>query len=62
MNERWLRFTLALTVPISFALVFLLAAIRDRQIPEVFAGGLIAILGAIVALFSVKEKRKDDND
>ena len=61
MNERWLRFTLALTVPISFILVLLVSGIRDRPVNEVFAGGLIAILGAIVALFAVKEKNGDDN-
>ena len=63
MNKEWLRFTLAITVPITFVLVLVGAAVRDRQLNEVVAGGLIAILGAIVAAFAIHEnKDKDDND
>lgn len=60
MNEKWLRFTLAVTVPLTFALVLLGAAYRDREVNEAIAGGLIAVLGAIVALFAVKNGGKDD--
>jgi hypothetical protein len=56
MNDKWLKFTLAVTVPITFALVLLGAAFRDREVNEAIAGGLIAVLGAIVALFAVKGK------
>lgn len=62
MDEKWLRFTLAVTVPITFTLVLIGAAIRDRQVNEAIAGGLIAVLGAIVALFAVRENRKDQDD
>ena len=56
MNDKWLKFTLAVTVPITFVLVLLGAAYRDREVNEALAGGLIAVLGAIVALFAVKGK------
>ena len=63
MTEKWLRFTLAVTVPIAFVLVLVGAAVRDRQLNEVVAGGLIATLGAIVALFAIRENiNKDDDD
>ena len=59
MNEKWLRFTLAVTVPITFSLVLIGAAFRDRQLNEAVAGGLIAVLGAIVALFATRNGGKD---
>ena len=62
MDEKWLRFTLAVTVPITFTLVLIGAAIRDRQVNEAIAGGLIAVLGAIVALFAVRGNMKDQDD
>lgn len=60
MNSQWLRFTLAITVPITFVLVLAGAAARDRPLNEVVAGGLIAVLGAIVALFTARGKHDDD--
>jgi hypothetical protein len=62
MNEKWLRFTLAVTVPITFSLVLIGAAFRDRQVNEAIAGGLIAVLGAIVALFATKNGGKDGKE
>lgn len=62
MSEKWLRFTLAVTVPITFTLVLLGATVRDRQLNEAVAGGLIAVLGAIVALFAVRENWKGKDD
>jgi hypothetical protein len=62
MNEKWLRFTLAVTVPVTFALVLIGAAFRDRQVNEAIAGGLIAVLGAIVALFATKNGGKDGKE
>ncbi|NBQ37508.1 MAG: hypothetical protein EBU42_08090 [Synechococcus sp.] len=56
MNDKWLRFTLAVTVPITFTLVLLGATIRNSPLNEAIAGGLIAVLGAIVALFAVDRK------
>ena len=62
MNDKWIRFALAVTVPLAFMLVLVGAAVRDEAMNEAIAGGLIAVLGAIVALFAVKESRKGDDD
>lgn len=62
MNEKWLRFTLAVTVPLTFVLVLIGAAFRDRQINEAIGGGLIAVLGAIVALFATRNGGKDGKE
>ena len=61
MNDKWLKFTLAITVPMSFVLVLIGAIITERKIEPTVAGGLIAVLGAIVALFTVGETRKKPN-
>jgi len=60
VTEKWLRFTLAITVPITFVLILVGATLRDRQLNEVVAGGLIAVLGAIVAAFAIRDNKKDD--
>ena len=60
MNEKWIRFTLAITVPLTFLLLLVGAAFRDRVLPEVVAGGLVAILGAIVATFAIDKRGKKD--
>ena len=62
MNDTWLRFILAITVPLTFVLVLIGAAWRDREISDVLGGGFIAILGAIVALFSTKNGGKNDDE
>ena len=61
MNDKWLKFTLAITVPLSFVLVLVGVMVTRRQIDPTVAGGLIAILGAIVALFTVGETRRSSN-
>ncbi len=61
MNNNWLKFTLAITVPMTFFLILLGATIRDRNLNEAVAGGLIAVLGAIVALFAI-DNRGDKDD
>lgn len=61
MTDKWLKFTLAITVPLSFVLVLVGVMVTRRQIDPTVAGGLIAILGAIVALFTVGETRKNPN-
>lgn len=61
MNNKWIKFTLAITVPLSFVLVLIGAIITQRKIEPTVAGGLIAVLGAIVALFTVGETRKNSN-
>ena len=40
---------LAASVPVTFALIILGAAIRNRVLPGEISGGLIALLGAISA-------------
>lgn len=45
---------LAWTVPIGVAGVLIGATVRDRVIEPTVAGGLVAILAAIVALFAIK--------
>ena len=61
MKDKIVRRALALTVPTVFVLVLLGVTIRDRQLDPTVAGGLIAILGSIVALFATRED-KDDAD
>ena len=56
MNDPVVRRTLAATVTAVFVLLVLAVAIRDRQLDPTVAGGLIAILGSIVALFATREK------
>lgn len=55
MNDRIVRRALAFTIPTVFVLVLLGVAVRDRQLDPTVAGGLIAILGSIVALFATRE-------
>ncbi len=62
MTDKWIKFTLAITVPLTFVLVLVGATFRDRVLPEVVAGGLVAILGAIVAMFAVGERKGKDDD
>ena len=57
MNPRTI---LAWTVPIGVAGVLIGATVRDRVIEPTVAGGLVAILAAIVALFATS--KKDDNE
>ena len=52
---------IALTIPLTFALVLIGAGIRDRVLDPVVSGGLIAILGAIVALFAGQKDDKDED-
>ena len=61
MKDRVVRRALALTVPTVFVLVLLGVTIRDRQLDPTVAGGLIAILGSIVALFATREDSDDKN-
>ena len=61
MKDLITRRMIAATIPLVFVLVLLGAAFRDRVLDPVVSGGLIAILGAIVALFAVgADKDKDE--
>ena len=48
--EDWLKFMLVVTVPVTFVLILMMITIRDRTLDPVVSGGMIALLGAIVAL------------
>ena len=60
MKDKWVRRSLAFTIPAVFVLVLLGAGIRDRTIDPVVSGGLIAILGSVVALFATRDDKEDD--
>jgi uncharacterized membrane protein YdjX (TVP38/TMEM64 family) len=62
MKDLFTRRMIALTIPLTFVLVIIGAAFRDRVLDPVVSGGLIAILGAVVALFAVKEDKDKDED
>ena len=61
MKDLFTRRMIALTIPLTFALVLIGAGIRDRVLDPVVSGGLIAILGTIVALFAGKTDEKDED-
>ena len=61
MKDLFTRRMIALTIPLTFALVLIGAGIRDRVLDPVVSGGLIAILGGIVALFSGQTDDKDED-
>ena len=54
------RTILAWTVPITMAGVLIGATVRDRALEPTVAGGLVAILAAIVALFATSRKEDDE--
>ncbi len=60
MKDKWVRRSLAFTIPATFVLVLLGATFRDRVLDPVVTGGLIAILGSLVALFSTADKKEKD--
>ena len=59
VRDKYVRRMLAATIPLVFVLVLLGVAVRDRQLDPTVAGGLIAILGSIVALFATREDSDD---
>ena len=62
MNDRYVRRALAFTVPLVFVLVLLGTAFRDRTLDPTVAGGLIAILGSVVALFAAQKHTDGTTD
>ena len=58
MNDRG-RLILAWAVPLSLVGILIGATIRDRTLDPVVAGGLIAILSSIVALFATSKSGDD---
>lgn len=61
LKDRVVRRLLAATIPLTFVLVIAGAFVRDRVLDPVLTGGLIAILGAVVALFGAEKKDKDES-
>ena len=61
MKDLLTRRMIAATIPLVFVLVLIGASFRDRVLDPVVSGGLIAILGAIVALFAGADKDKDED-
>ena len=61
MKDLFTRRMIALTIPLTFALVLIGAGVRDRTLDPVVSGGLIAILGAIVALFAGQSNKEDED-
>ena len=65
MKDKVVRRMLAFTIPATFILVLIGAGLRDRVLDPVVSGGLIAILGTIVALFAGADKdnnRKEEEE
>ncbi len=59
MKDPYVRRALAFTVPTVFVLVLLGTAFRDRTLDPTVAGGLIAILGSVVALFAAQNASQE---
>jgi hypothetical protein len=59
--EEWLKFILVVTVPITFFLILVMITVRDRTLDPVISGGMLTLLGAIVATATIgKGKDKDE--
>ena len=58
--DEWLKFLLVVTVPTTFILILLMITIRDRVLDPVISGGMIALLGAIVAIVVTKGDNKNE--
>ena len=62
MRDKWVRRALAFTIPLVFVTLFVGAFLTDRVMDPVVSGGLIAILGTVVALFSDASNNGRDRD
>ena len=62
MKDKWVRRMIAATIPFSFFAVFIVSGWRDRTLDPSVSGGLIALLGAIVAIFSGASVMKEGED
>lgn len=58
--DDWLKFVLVVTVPLTFLFTFLTVIVRDRALDPVVSGGMLALLGAIVALVTMKKDKDND--
>ena len=60
--DEWLKFILVSTVPITFILVLVMVAVRDRVLDPIISGGMLTLLGAIVAAVTVGTSKGKDKD
>ena len=60
--DEWLKFILVSTVPITFILVLVMVAVRDRVLDPIISGGMLTLLGAIVAAVTVGTSKSKDKD
>jgi hypothetical protein len=60
--DEWLKFMLVSTVPITFILVLVMVAVRDRVLDPIISGGMLTLLGAIVAAVTVGTSKSKDKD
>ena len=60
--DEWLKFMLVVTVPVTFVLILVGVTVRDRTLDPVISGGMIALLGAIVAAVTVGNSKGKDKD
>ena len=60
--DEWLKFMLVVTVPVTFVLILVGVTVRDRTLDPVVSGGMIALLGAIVAAVAVGNSKGKDKD
>ncbi len=62
-RDPWPILFLAATVPVTFALIILSAAFRDRVLPGEVSGALVALLGVLAAsTFAYYQRKKGGDD
>ena len=60
--DEWLKFVLVSTIPITFILVLVMVAVRDRVLDPVISGGMLTLLGGILAAVTVGTSKGKDKD
>jgi len=57
----WLKFMLVATVPLTFFFVLLTVLVYNKTLDPIVSGGMLTLLGAIVATVTIsKDKDKDE--
>mgnify|MGYP006099521001 FL=1 len=60
--DEWLKFMLVITVPVTFVLILVGVTVRERTLDPVVSGGMLTLLGAIVAAVTVGNSKGKDKD
>jgi xanthine/uracil permease len=60
--DEWLKFMLVVTVPVTFVLILVGVTVRERTLDPVVSGGMLTLLGAIVAAVTVGNSKGKDKD